>query len=133
MLAVVEAIALRETGPGTVSDGQALRLEAGVGLALSHSLSLSLLPMVGYGRVAMRATPAAAAALDLAGPLREIGVRAGLRWTFSDRWSLTGEAGWLRADQRLSGDDATLRLTASGAWAGLALAWTIDPLPETLE
>lgn len=132
-VAGIEAIALHETAIGMVSDGLALRLEAGAGFALNHRLTLSLLPMLGYGRVSMDAQPAAADALTLDGPLREMGVRAGVRWKPGDRWSISGEAGWLRSEQRLGADGATLTMSTSGAWAALGLAWTIDPLPRTLE
>ena len=129
----IEVIALHEAGRGISSNGEALRLEAGAGLAVSHRLSLTMLPMLGYGRVALSADPGAAADLTLAGPLTELGVRAGARWSFTDRWSVACELGWLRTDERLRGDDAMLRLTTSGPWAGVSLAWTIDPSPKTLE
>lgn len=133
VLVGVEAVAIHESTPGTVSNGQALRLEAGVGLALNHHLTFTLMPLIGYGRMVLNAEPAAAGRLTVSGPLQEFGVRAGVRWSINDRWSVAAEAGWLRDDQRLSGDDATLRMISSGTWAGLSLAWIIDPLPKALE
>lgn len=133
MVAGVEAIALHEETTGTSNDGQVLRLEAGIGYAFNHHLTFAVLPVIGYGRATLEADPVAASALTLDGSVRELGVRASGRWNLSDRWSMTGEVGWLRADQRLSGSDARLDIHSSGVWAGLALSWTINPLPGTLE
>lgn len=132
-LAGVEALALHQAGDGIVGNGMILRAEAGVGLALSHDVALTLMPMLGYGRMHLEAKPTAAAEVVPVGRLTDVGVRAGVRYRCSDRWSIGCEIGWLRSDEHLTGDDAELRLTASGAHAGLSLAWTIDPLPKPLQ
>lgn len=133
LLAGAEVLALRQGVDDMTGDGALARAEAGYGHALGEQFALTLMPLAGFGLARLRRDGGASGDLQLRGPAWEAGLRAGLRWSPGAHWSLGGEAGWLYAQQRLRGDDASLRLTSSGAWLGLALAWTLDPEPRGLE
>jgi hypothetical protein len=126
------ALWLEQRWDDAVLRGPEARLEAGYGCALGNRWLLTLMPCVAAGRVALDRPTAASRALAMSGSLVEWGAAAGLRWTVAGRWSLGLEGGWLGGRQRLSGDGASLDLRHQGGWAGLALAWTLDPRPQAL-
>lgn len=118
----------------TIDDtGYALRGEAGGVYALNHRLAVTLMPLIGIGRMSAELTPAIAEPVALTGNLFEVGIRSGVRWQLSEYLVLGSEIGWRRASEHLSGDGASLTLQTTGLWVGLSLAWLLDARPMALD
>lgn len=132
-LAGGEALYLREASDDLHGQGALLRVEAGYGYALGERLLATVLPLAGGGPLRLTRDAPASGAVALGGAGVEAGLRLGLRWNLTPRWSLAGEAGWLWWRQRVSDADGHLTLTGQGPSAALVLAWTQDPAPRALE
>ena len=118
----------------TIDDaGYALRGEAGVVYALNHQVALTMMPLIGFGRMSAELTPDIAERVALRGNLFEVGIRSGVRWQVSDQLVLGSEIGLRRASEDLGGEGATLRLHSTGMWVGLSLAWLLDARPAPLD
>lgn len=129
----VEAVAVRETFAGGDRTASELRLELAYAQALADDWLLIVGPVVGAGIGRTQLASGAIRPVRLDGSLVEGGLRAGLRWSLTRRWSLGAEGGWLIGRDRASGDGAELTWRRSGPWAGLALAFTLDPSARRLE
>lgn len=129
----VEGVVVRETFPGGDRTASILRLELAYAQALDDSWLLVIGPVAGGGPSRTRLAGGAIRPAHLTGSLLEGGLRAGLRWSMSRRWSLGAEGGWLAGRDRASGDGAELTWDRAGPWAGLALAFTLDPSARRLE
>lgn len=133
LVAGVEAVMVRESFVGGERTASLLRLEAAYAHALTDDWLLVVGPVAGGGPSRTRLDGGAIRPLELDGTLREAGLRAGLRWSLSRRWSLAADAGWLAGVDHASGDGASLDWRRSGPWAGLELAFTLDPRARRLE
>lgn len=129
----VQAFVQQDEMPGLVRQAVAARMNRSLAWAATDRLTLIARPWLGGSYARATLADAGPAPRTCAGFGWEASLGASLRWQFAERWAASANAGWLWSRQRLRDGDAELELRQSGAWAGLGLAWIIDPRSRRLE
>jgi hypothetical protein len=120
-------------GGGSLA-AMSLRPAAGLGWALSDSLTSSLEAGWWYGRSTLNLPEMdSAPAFDASGSLSGWDLRLGLDGTLTRQLVLGGFVGMQSVSHSLTGGDSSITMDQSGWYAGLELRWRFSDAPPALE